>query len=91
MRKIFDYLESFAGDKYVRLLVCLFLAFAVGKAELLIWHRGWLVSLVAGVLVSAVACLAKELTDFFRDLGFDKDDMKAGAIGAVIGAVLAVI
>lgn len=83
LNKVKEWLCGFTADKYVHVFVCLVIALVVAR----IVPFGTLLSAAHGILAAMLIGLAKEWVDDEFDCG----DIKADAVGALLGALLSLI
>lgn len=85
--RIFGRLAAIGSDKYLHLLVCLILAFMLGK--LFAHVEAWAYPAIVGVLLLMVA---KECVDYYiRKEQFDWKDVVAGLVGAFVGVLMCLL
>ena len=83
LNNVKEWLCGFGGDKYVHVITCLVIALVTAR----IVPFGTLLSAAHGLLAAMLVGLAKEWVDD----EFDWNDIKADAVGAMLGALLSLI
>ena len=83
LNKVKEWLCGFEGDKYVHVIASLVIALVTAR----IVPFGTLLSAAHGLLAAMLIGLAKEWVDD----EFDWSDIKADAVGALLGGLLSLI
>lgn len=78
------WLAQWGADRYLHLLVGMFVAYIVG----LLGDGAWLSAALLGLLVTVVVGFVKEVADAFAGNNGDLVDIVFTAIGGVVGFVL---
>ena len=83
LNRIKEWLCGFTADKYVHVIVCLIISLVVARIVPFVA----LLSAAHGILAAMLIGLAKEWVDD----EFDWGDIKADAVGALLGGLLSLI
>lgn len=89
--KIARWLCKFESDKYVHLLVCLVLAFAIAHKSVDWGGAESGAAVIIGIGLSAGIAFVKEVIDFRTKGAADLRDLFFGIIGGVIGSLMILI
>jgi len=86
LNKVKEWLCGFEGDKYVHVMSCWLIAFIVARVVSPFLGR-WI-----GAATGAVAAIVfGVLKEYFKDDHVDRQDIKADAVGAVLGGLQSLI